>query len=443
MAIRVDGAVSGIDTTALIQAILAGQTAQRRTVTDRISAFEGRITKINELVGKIGTMNDALEELETISDFRSFSATNAENDSFSVTLDGDAVAGSYDIEVLSLASSETRAGSTESSETAALGRSGTLALTYDGTTTNLTISATDSLEDVAAAINDVDGVSAYIMNTTTGYRLVVQGQDSGSDYGVTFDESGLSDGTFGLAGAGAVIRSATDAQVTINGLIVESSTNRLSEPVPGMTIDLEDLTDEPITVTVSSDPDAIEEKVQSFVTAYNDVLNYISVQSVYNAEAGIRGSFVGETAVQRVARGLAEIVATRFEGLEQDYDSLSLIGIETNSSGRLSIDSDRFQEVLEAEPDQIANLFTGSAGFVQGMLDRTDVYVDSVDGSLTNRKDTLEDRIEDMEDRVEQMDRRMSRTEERLRRQFSAFESLMSSMNSTTNYLSGLLSTGT
>ena len=442
MAIRVDGAVSGIDTTALIQAILAGQSAQRKTVTDRISAFEGRVTKINELVGKIGTMNDALEELETISDFRSFSATNAENDSFTVTLDGDAVAGSYDIEVLSMASSETRAGTTEASKTAALGRSGTLALTYDGATTNLTISATDSLEDVAAAINDVDGVSAYVMNTTTGYRLVVQGQDSGSDYGVTFDESGLSGGTFGLAGAGAVIRSATDAQVKINGLIVESSTNRLTDPVPGMTIDLEALTDAPITVTVSSDPDAIEEKVQSFVTAYNDVLNYISVQSVYNAEAGIRGPFVGESAVQRVARGLAEVVATRFSALGQEYDSLSLIGIETDSSGRLSIDSDRFQEVLEAEPDQIANLFTDSAGFVQGMLDQTDVYVDTVDGSLINRTDTLEDRIADMEDRVEQMDRRMSRTEERLRRQFSALESLMSGMNGTSNYLTGLLSAG-
>lgn len=441
MAIKVDGAVSGIDTSALIQAILAGQAAQKKTVTDRISLFEGRVTKINELVGKIGTMNDALEELETITDFRSFSATNAENDSFTVELDGDAVAGSYDIEVLSLASSETRAGTAETSKTAALGRSGTLSFTYDGATTNLTIGAGDSLEDVAAAINDVDGVSAYVMNTTGGYRLVVQGQDSGADYGVTFDESALSGGTFGFTAPGAVIRSATDAQVSINGLIVESSTNRVSDPVPGMTLDLEALTSSPITVTVASDPDAIEEKVQSFVTAYNDVMNYIRVQSAFNAEAGIRGPFVGESAVQRVTGGLAEVISTRFASLGQDYDSLSLIGIETDSSGRLSIDSDRFQEVLEAEPDQVANLFTGTGGFVEAMLEKADVYVDSRDGSLSNRADTLEDRVADLEDRVDAMDRRYSRTEDRLRRQFTALESLMSGLNSTSSYLTSLLGT--
>lgn len=441
MAIKVDGAVSGIDTSALIQAILSGQAAQKKTVTDRISLFEGRVSKINELIGKIGTMNDALEALETITDFRSFSATNAENDSFTVSLDGDAVAGSYDIEVLSLASSETRAGTAEASKTAALGLSGTLALTYDGTTTNLSVSAGDSLEDVAAAINDVDGVSAYVMNTTGGYRLVVQGQDSGSDYGVTFDESALAGGSFGFNDPGAVIRSATDAQVSINGLVVESSTNRVTDPVPGMTLDLDALTSSAITVTVSSDPDAIEEKVQSFVTAYNDVMSYINVQSVYNAEAGIKGPFVGESAVKRVSGGLAEIISSRFASLGQDYDSLSLIGIERNSSGKLSIDSDRFQEVLEAEPDQVANLFTGAGGFVEAMLERSDVYVDSIDGSLHNRTETLEDRVADMEDRVDQMDRRMLRTEERLRRQFTALESLMSGLNGTSSYLTSLLST--
>jgi len=61
MPITVDGAVSGIDTTALIQAITSGQTAQRKTVTDRISLYEGRSSKISDLIGKIGTMTDALE----------------------------------------------------------------------------------------------------------------------------------------------------------------------------------------------------------------------------------------------------------------------------------------------------------------------------------------------------------------------------------------------
>lgn len=443
MPITVDGAVSGIDTTALIQAITSGQTAQRKTVTDRISLYEGRSSKISDLIGKIGTMTDALEGIQSISDFRAFSATNADNDYFSVEVDGDSVAGSYDIEVLSLASSETRAGTAQASKTDSLAITGSLALTYDGTTSNITIGAGDSLTDIATSINEVDGLSAYVMNTTGGFRLVVQGNNSGADYAVTFDESGLSSG-LGFNDSGAVIRSATDARVSINGLEVTSSTNRFTDPVPGMTLDVSSLSGgDETTVVVASDPDAIEERLQEFVTAYNDVVNFVRVQSVYNEEAGIRGAFVGEGAVSRVVSGLRDIVATSFSSLGQDYDALSLVGIEAGSDGLLSIDSDRLQEVLDAEPDQLANLFTGEGGFIEAMLDRADVYVDSSDGTLYNRQDTLEERVSDMNDRVDAMDRRMATTEARLRRQFSALESLMSGLQGTSNYLTSLFSTTT
>lgn len=443
MPITVDGAVSGIDTTALIQAITAGQTAQRATVTSRISLYEGRASKISDLIGKIGTMTDALEGIQDLSDFRAFSATNADNDYFSVEVDGDSVAGSYDIEVLSLASSETRASTAQASKTDALGISGSLALTYDGTTSNIAVGAGDSLTEIAESINEVDGLSAYVMNTTTGYRLVVQGNSSGSDYAVAFDESALSAG-LGFNDPGAVIRSATDARVSINGLEVTSSSNRFTDPVPGMTLDVSALSGgDATTVTVASDPDAIEERLQRFVTAYNDVVNFVNVQSVYNAEAGIRGPFVGEAAVDRVVAGLRDVVSSTFASLGQDFDALSLVGIESDSSGRLTIDSDRLQEVLSSDPDQLSNLFTGAGGFIEAMLDRADVYVDSRDGSLYNRKDTLEDRVADMNERVEAMDRRMATTQARLRRQFSALESLMSGLQGTSNYLTSLFSTST
>jgi flagellar hook-associated protein 2 len=443
MPITVDGAVSGIDTSALIQAITSGQTAQRKTVSDRISLFEGRASKISELIGKIGTMTDALEAIKEISDFRAFSATNADNDYFSVEVDGDSVAGSYDIKVLDLASSETRAGSIESSKTADLGLTGTLALTYDGTTSNIAVGSGDSLTDIASNINDIDGLSAYVMNTTTGFRLVVQGNSSGADYAVTFDESALS-GSLGFNDPGAVIRSASDARISINGLEVTSSTNRFTDPVPGMTLDASALSGtDTTTVTVASDPNAIEERLETFVTAYNDVVNYVSVQSVYNQEAGIRGPFVGEGAVSRVLGGLRDIIGTTFSSLGQDYDSLSLVGIETDRNGKLSIDSDKLQDVLSDAPDQLSNLFTGSGGFIAAMLDRADVYVDSSDGSLYNRKDTLEERVSDMNDRLDAMDRRMATTQARLRRQFSALESLMSGLQGTSNYLTSLFSTST
>jgi flagellar hook-associated protein 2 len=214
----------------------------------------------------------------------------------------------------------------------------------------------------------------------------------------------------------------------------------LNDVIPGMTLTLEEETSEPVTITVSSDPDAVEAKIQAFLDAYNSVISFIDVQSVYNEEAELKGPFVGESSVRRVMEGLSNVVTSEFTGLGQDYDALSLIGITTDySSGALELDSDTFQDLLDAEPDQVADLFTNENGFIPAMLDRLDLYVDPVDGSLYERSDSIETSIEDLEDQVARIEERIVRYEERLRRSFSSMESTLGQLQTTQSYLSAML----
>jgi flagellar hook-associated protein 2 len=437
--IGIDGIATGIDTTALIGALTEAASAPKNALLGRIDDYEDKGDKISELINLIGDMETALEDIEDIGDFRSFKASYEENDAFDVSVDGEAVAGTYEIEVQSIAKAELEISQGYSSQTTdGIVGTGTIDVTYAGTTSSVTVTSDMNLAEVANELNDIDGVTAYVMDTgdaSSPYRLVVQGDDAGSSNTISITDT-LSGGT---APTWTESISAADAKMTINGISVESDSNTVNDAVPGMTIDLSEATTEAITVTVAPDPEAIEAKIQTFADAFNAVVSFVDTNSVFDAEAGIRGPFVGESSVGRVVEGLRSVISTEFTGLGQDYDALSIIGITTDSDGKLEINSDTLQDLLTDEATEIANLFTGSGGFIESMLTAVDVYTDPTEGSLAIRQDSLEDRIEDMEDQVDVYDRRIDRMTARLRNQFSGLESLVGTLNGSGQYITAML----
>jgi flagellar hook-associated protein 2 len=446
MSLQVDGIISGLDTSALIEAILDSSGIPKTQLQARISDYEIKSERISDLVNRVATVSTALEDMAAIGDFRSYSASYTENDAFEIAVDGEAVEGSYDIEITEMAKAEQWVSGGFSASDTDAGMSGDLVFDYDGTSTTVATSGL-SLEEIATEINDVDGLTAYVMNTgdaTSPYRLVVQGDDRGSDYGIDFSSSdaGVAS-TLGFDDSANRTIEASSASLTINGVAVTSDGNTVADAVPGMTITITGTTSDAITVDVSSDPDAIEEKIQAFVDAYNDVVNFISTNSIYDSEEGIRGAFVGESGVRRVSQGMASVVTAEYADLSQDYESLGIIGIETTSSGMLEIDSDKFQEILLADPDQVADLFTSEDGFIAAMQDQLDVYTDDTEGSLSVRKDSIEQRITDLNDDVDNLQDRLDRMEARLRAQFTSMEVTMGQLTGSQSFILSLLSTTT
>ena len=106
MGIGIDGIATGIDTTALIGALTEAASGPKNSLLARIDDYEDKNEKITELINLIGDMEDSLEDIEDVGDFRSFKASYEENDAFDVSVDGEAVAGTYDITVGSIAKAE-------------------------------------------------------------------------------------------------------------------------------------------------------------------------------------------------------------------------------------------------------------------------------------------------------------------------------------------------
>ena len=266
MAISVDGIVSGIDTTSLISELSASYSAPKTLLEEDIVEAEALQSGMTALSGLLSDLSESLENIQDVEDLRAYTVSYPETDALIAEADGEAIAGVYSVEITALASSELEVseGFADQSSTGVIA-TGTLSVTYAGTTTDITVDATNSsLVELASDIDGIDGISAYVMDTgdaSTPYRLVIQGEDTGDSNTITMDTSGLT-------GAGTVPTfteqtTAANAELSINGIDVTSESNTVNDSIAGLSLDLTAVTTDPIDVTISLDADGMEEKVES------------------------------------------------------------------------------------------------------------------------------------------------------------------------------------
>ncbi len=448
----VDGIVSGLDTTALIGAILDVAAVPGLAMDDQLTEYEEQLEAVSGLTNRLNDLVSAIEDIDELTELPSYVASLSEEGSLDVTADSEAIPGSYDIEVLATATAEVEIsdGYSDATSTGVIAE-GTLTVTYAGTDYDVTIdSDNSSLEGVAAAIDDVDGLTAYVMDTgdaTDPYRLVVQADETGADNTVEFDTSGLGGG--GSVPSFTENSSAGDAEISINGISIYSDDNSFNDVIPGLSIDALQVTDDPVTVTVSLDDEAIEEKMQAFVDAYNEVISYYNTQTSYNDEEGIRGGLVGDSSARGVIDSLGRMISGSFD-VDTDISALSQLGISTESDGTISFDADEFSDALDADLEDVFEFLTHddedaeTYGVFATLRDTiSDVYVDEYEGTLSLRSETLEETIADTEERLEDFNLYLDNYEERLRDQFTYMETVLAELQANQSYLAALFSSST
>ncbi|MEO0664083.1 MAG: flagellar filament capping protein FliD, partial [Planctomycetota bacterium] len=138
-----------------------------------------------------------------------------------------------------------------------------------------------------------------------------------------------------------------DALAEINGLLVRRADNSFSDVIEGVTIDVNATTDgDPLQVTIDPDREAVRGRVDEFVTAYNDVVEFINQQSTFTPgegdDSGTTGGLLfGDSLLGSVRRSLrSALFNVDLDSVTSDTDgfsTLSLVGIEQDSSGLLSV----------------------------------------------------------------------------------------------------------
>lgn len=433
------GIGAGVDLQSMLTKIMDAERIPLNMLQSKITTTETKLSAWGTLKSKLSTLETRSTTLSFESSLQRRSATAADTSIVSANASYNAAVGNYGIEVTQLASaqksftSEYAAGTTFDQ--------GDLNFTVAGQAKSfsLTGQATYTLEEVAAKINENKiGVTATVVTTATGtQRMVLTGNDSGASNAFSLNSTMTPSGgqpalgSFDTTTSGLARTDAQNALMKIDGIDVSSSTNSFSSSITGLTITASKVGN--TTLTVSTDKDSIASSVQSFVDAFNAVVDDIKGKSTYDATTKVGGAFSGDSAARGILASLNEARTTEPTGVaDSSFKALSDLGISIQSNGKLSLDTKALQEALSTNSgDVIKTLNAYGNAFGDVLAD-----FQGSDGIVSNRVNGLTTASARFTDDKEAMELRLVLIEKRYRAQFTALDTMVSSMTTTSSYLS-------
>jgi len=221
-------------------------------------------------------------------------------------------------------------------------------------------------------INWTDGTNSgaiVVTQADTEVELVGDGADGLT---LSFSAGVLTGGdSFQVGTFSPLLQQASDARVTLGStggagspIAVSSDTNSFDDLIGGisMTVYKETAPGESVTINTSLDTSAIKSQIESFISRFNDVIDYINDQNTYDQDADEAGVLFGDSTVWSMQNSLRRSLGSTIPGISTQFNQLYSIGIRTTASGKLEItDPSRLDNALRNNLDDVISLFA-SAG---------------------------------------------------------------------------------
>lgn len=461
--------ISASSTTALdVPKLVSQLMAVERRPIDKLDAkvtnYEARISSYGTLSGLVSSFETAAKTLST--SLAKLAATPSDANVLSATAGSSAVPGAYSVSVSKLAQSHNLVAAGQASSTAAIGDGTPTTLTFDfgtisgGTLTNgiysgaafasngsgtqsIVIDATNNtLEGMRDAINAAGmGVTATIVNDGSGtpYRLALTSTNSGASNSLKITASG-GDGSIGSllgydpAGTQNLTQTmaAQNASLTVNGIAITSASNTVSGAIQGVTLTLKNTTTTPASLTVARDTAAIQTAASGFVEAYNALASQIKSRAAYGSSDKTGGALAGDGTLRVMQEQLRSIFNTPASG--GTLTSLAQVGIAFQRDGSLLLDSSKLDSAIATDFADVTNLFSSPTGFAT----RLEAWAKStlaIDGLIDTRTKSLKQNVQNYNDEIDRLENRMAALEKKYMKEYTNLNLLLSSMNSTSTYL--------
>lgn len=427
------GVGSGLDLGSLVQQLVAAERAPAEGRLNRLeSRLESQVSALGQVKSGLATLEEALAGLTGVEDARSVQLSS--DTALTATATAAADIGRYNIEVFELARAQSLASAGFTDLDAALG-SGDLTLAL-GASDPVTITIADganTLRDVRDAINEANaGVLATLVRDGAEWRLLLSAEEGGLANTVSLTVSGTLDGNLASAAMTETVVPA-DARFSVAGLELTSTSNIIDDVLPGVTLNLNGLTEAPVELAVGRDTAATRAALEEFVTAYNAMIDLSANLSSFNVETGQRSALTGDSTLRSIRSALPAALGA---DTGATWNAVEL-GLRSDRNGRLSIDEAAFEARLADDP---AEVLASLRGFGDALTRNIEIYTDT-DGVLANRTESLQSSLRSLELQRDQLDRRMESVEARLMRQFSALDQMIAQMQNTSSFLASRLAT--
>ena len=482
------GAASGMDFESIISAAIDLKRTQ----------LENRVTKQKENasieLSGVGKLKSALEDfqksIEALTEDNGFNARkittsqSTDNPYFTITAKDDASNANYDIDVKQLAKSESISRTFAKDATFSGGK---LTLSIPAPTDddpNATKSFEIDIEDgynlaqIRKEINKNDlGITASIVSTSAGDKLVIDSGVSGKEASIKMEftadpnadpsKSTVNSSVFNIdsnkpTGGTWTVTQGQDAIIKVDGEEVTSSTNEFDTQLSGVTININRVTDtkdetgnikeNPVSVNISEDTDAVTTKMQNFVTAYNTLMDTMDALYKHNTytdgENNYDGGSLSGDSMLRSLKSQIQNMMTGITNRSGDLDIYS-VGIKFDSEGKMSLDTTKFKDNIKDNFNAVVNLFSGEDNDKDNVTEKDGVLLrlNSIIETYTKSKGVLDERSESLNAEIRDYEAQESENaayleqyEENLRQRYAKLDTTIANFNNSLNYLYSALS---
>ena len=440
------GAGSGVDVKALAESLVEAERAPRKERIDaKITQTEAKISGYGALKSALFDLQTAFKTVNDARDFSTLKATNSQTSAIGITTSSSATAGTYDIAVTQLAQATRRA-----SDSLALDKTFTsgLELTFTvGTTITDIEVTTNTPAGIVSAVNAqsaTTGISAQLINTGNAYTLVFNGTE-GEDNDFT-----VSSNSTELTFQAAVLQSAQDAELNINGIDITSSSNTISEALEGVTLNLYTTTAS-ARVSLTPEMSAIKANIQSLVSAYNYFAESVKILNDRSSEVEeFGGALAGDSLLQSIKSQVRSMITGDFtlyadsvnltDPQNANINAAWQVGLSFDRNGKLQLDEDKLESAFSQYPTEVVTLFTAntndlsefstvSAGLAGTAVREIDTMLRST-SLLTEQTSNATQKIDLYKADLEKLEERMKALLERYMKQFAMMDSIVGSSNS-------------
>ncbi|WP_312905324.1 flagellar filament capping protein FliD [Stutzerimonas nitrititolerans] len=450
----ITGIGSGMNIDDMVGALVKAEKAPKEAQLNRLeTATTTKISALGTLRTALSSFQAALKDLNDIKLFENRSAKSSNTDLLTATASKTAQSGTYSVKVEQLATgSKTATKALEGDFTTST--SGTLTVKVgSGEGIDVKIEKGASLTQVKEALNAAlkdSGISANLLTdpSTGKTRLVMSSSNTGEGKDVSITASdGLEAFTIDTANKataeeGGWLEQAQNAKFSIDGLPLESATNKVEGAIPDVTLDLVAADkDKSITVTVAQDQEGVTANIKKFVDAYNNLIkttnSLTKVTKVGEDGTPLTGGLVGDSSVRSILSGIQnELISA---GGSDGVRLLSDLGITTQKDGTLGIDDKKLKTALENNFDAVGSFFTGDTGLMSRLNNRVDGF-NQTGGILAQRVSGLEATTADIKAQREKLELRIESMTARLYSQFNAMDTMVAQLSNTSSWLESTLS---
>lgn len=469
------GQYTGI-TSDTIDQLLQSDELRKTVIQNKIDKINTKSQAWTDISTRLGNLMSKLEALQDESTYQTKKVTSSDDTIATISGTSDSMEGSYDLVVKQLATASKITGgvvskadgTTKISTKDALGYSGKLTITNGATdgsdkalTVEIDVKATDSLKDIANAINnakdpsdDKGTKSAGLKATIVNNQLVVTSEEMGDR---TLTIGGDLKDSLGFANSQTT--RGQSAKFTLDGIEMERNSNSPTDVIDGVTLNFKKAdASKTITLGLTNDTDKELSAVKDFVSQYNSVMSFLSEKMDVGDPSksdNTTGALAGDSTLISLQ---SKLQSTVLGGKSVDGVSASTLGLSVDRNGTLSLDETKFKAQLAKNPNAVKDFFfvdtsnkystektgTGYTADFKAVLDRYTSTKSGSEGVISLRKSSYQSEIKDYNKQIERITEQIATKRARyvtmftnldtaignLQSQFSYFQSQKSSSNS-------------